>query len=64
MQANVGGVDRIVRITLGIALILFALLSNSEYRWWGLLGVVPLFTAFVRWCPVYLPLGISTCRKT
>lgn len=64
MQANVDGIDRIVRIMLGIALILFALLSKSEYRWWGLLHVVPLFTAFVRRCPVYLPLGISTCRKS
>jgi sulfite exporter TauE/SafE len=62
MQANVGGFDRIARIVLGIALILFALLSTSEYRWWGLIGIVPLFTGIVRWCPLYAPFGIKTCR--
>ncbi len=62
MQANVGGFDRIARIVLGIALILFTLLSTSEYRWWGLIGIVLLFTGFVRWCPLYAPFGIKTCR--
>jgi hypothetical protein len=62
MQANVGGFDRIARIVLGIALILFALLSTSEYRWWGLIGIVALFTGLVRWCPLYAPFGLKTCR--
>jgi hypothetical protein len=62
MQANVGGVDRVVRIAAGIALILFALLSTSEYRWWGLVGIVPLTTGLLGWCPAYLPFGIKTCR--
>lgn len=62
MQANVGGLDRIARIVLGIALILFALLSTSEYRWWGLIGIVFLFTGLVRWCPLYVPFGVKTCR--
>jgi hypothetical protein len=63
MQANVGGFDRIARIVIGVALILFALLSSSEYRWWGLIGLVPLFTGLVRWCPLYVPFGIKSCRK-
>lgn len=63
MEANVGGFDRGARIVLGIALVLFALFSESAYRWWGLVGIVPLLTGLVRWCPVYVPLGIRTCRK-
>jgi hypothetical protein len=31
--------------------------------WWGAIGLIPLFTGTTRWCPVYLPFGISTCKK-
>jgi len=62
MQANVGGIDRIARIVIGVALILFALFSTSEYRWWGLVGIVPLLTGLVRWCPLYAPFGVKTCK--
>ncbi len=62
MQANVGGVDRTVRIVAGIALILFALLSGSAYAPWGWLGVIPLATGLIGWCPAYLPFGIKTCK--
>jgi hypothetical protein len=64
MQANVGGFDRTARILVGIALILFALFSASEYRWWGLVGIVPLLTGLIRWCPLYAPFGIRTCSKS
>ena len=63
MIANVGGADRAVRLVVGVALILFALLSESAYRWWGLVGIVPLVTALARWCPLYMPFGIRTCGK-
>ena len=62
MTANVGGVDRILRIFVGIALIAVALFSQHEYAVWGWVGVVPLATGIIRWCPAYLPLGIKTCK--
>ncbi|MDH4180450.1 MAG: DUF2892 domain-containing protein [Betaproteobacteria bacterium] len=62
MQVNVGGIDRAVRIVAGLALILFALFSGSAYAAWGWIGVVPLATGLIGWCPLYLPFGIRTCR--
>ena len=57
--ANVGGLDRIARIVVGLALI--ALTLSGQIGLWGWIGVVPLATGVVRWCPAYLPLGLSTC---
>ena len=62
MQANVGGVDRVVRIVAGLVLLAWAAFGEGDARWWGLIGVVPLATGLLRWCPVYLPFGIKTCR--
>ena len=62
MTSNVGGIDRILRIVVGIALIAFALFSGHEYAIWGWVGVVPLATGLIRWCPAYLPFGIKTCK--
>ena len=59
MKTNVGGIDRIIRIVLGLAIIGFGITTGS---WWGLLGLVPLATAAIGWCPVYLPFSISSCR--
>jgi hypothetical protein len=56
-----GKVDRIVRAALGIGLISLAFVGPQTP--WGWIGVVPLLTAFVGWCPAYLPFGISTCSK-
>lgn len=61
MKKNVGGIDRILRIVLGLGLIAFALLSSSPYAMYGWIGVVPLLTAFVSFCPAYLLIGLSTC---
>ena len=57
LQKNVGGADRIIRIVLGLV-ILAAGYANGSL--WGLLGLVLLATAIFRWCPVYIPFGIST----
>ena len=62
MQANVGGIDRGVRIVVGVALIAWALLGQGDARWWGLVGILPLVTGILRWCPAYLPFGFKTCR--
>lgn len=62
MTKNVGGIDRIVRIIVGLALIAWALLGTSEMAVWGWIGVVPLATALIGWCPPYAIFGISTCK--
>lgn len=59
MKANIGGIDRIARIIIGVTLI--ALAATGVVGVWGYLGVLPLVTAFIRFCPAYLPFGISTC---
>lgn len=62
MSCNVGGLDRIRRIVLGLALLAgFALNSGSEWGWLYLLGIVPLATGLVRFCPLYPLLGLNTC---
>ena len=59
MNKNVGGIDRIVRILLGLALVATGLYTQS---WWGAVGLVPLITGLVGWCPMYLPLKVSTAK--
>jgi hypothetical protein len=62
MQQNVGGIDRGLRIVIGIALLAWVALGQGDARWWGLLGLVPLGTGLLGWCPAYLPFGIRTSR--
>jgi len=57
MTKNVGSADRIIRIIIGLALIGWGLYAQN---WWGAIGAIPLFTALIGWCPVYLPLRLST----
>ena len=59
MKKNVGGIDRILRIVLGLVLI--ALAATGTVGWWGYVGVVPLLTGLVGWCPPYSLLGWNTC---
>ena len=59
MKTNVGGIDRIARIVVGLALI--ALAATGTVGVWGWIGVVPLLTGLIRWCPLYPLLGISSC---
>ncbi|HEY9080310.1 DUF2892 domain-containing protein [Magnetovibrio sp.] len=63
MKSNVGSIDRILRIVIGVAAVTFAMLSDHELAIWGLIGIVPLFTAVIGWCPAYLPFGIKTCKS-
>lgn len=59
---NVGSIDRILRAVLGVALLVaFFLLPEASYRWWLLIGVVPLATAAMGSCPLYSIFGLSTC---
>jgi hypothetical protein len=59
MTSNVGGIDRILRIVLGLVLI--GLAATGTVGWWGWLGVVPLLTGAIGWCPPYAILGFNTC---
>ena len=65
MQNNVGALDRIVRVVIGLGLIGFALgylAPGSSYHWLGWVGVIPLVTAAAGSCPLYSLIGLSTCQ--
>jgi hypothetical protein len=61
MKANVGGIDRALRIAAGIGLLAFLVLGEGATRYWGLAGLVPLATGIFGFCPAYPLLGINTC---
>ncbi len=63
MDANVGGIDRAVRIIAAIAILSLYFVLEGNARWWALAGIVPLLTGLVRWCPVYLPFGLRTGKS-
>lgn len=65
MSKNVGTIDRILRIVVGAVLIAYALefiAPGTGYNVWGWIGVVPLLTGLVGYCPPYALLGIKTCK--
>jgi hypothetical protein len=59
MKCNIGKTDRIIRIVLGVVIILIGIYFKS---WWGAVGLIPILTAIIRWCPAYVPFGFSTCE--
>ncbi|MBF0623790.1 MAG: DUF2892 domain-containing protein [Magnetococcales bacterium] len=59
MKANVGGIDRILRIVVGLALLAVVFVGPQTY--WGLIGLVPLATGAIGFCPLYPLLGLNTC---
>jgi len=61
MKANVGGLDRAVRIVAGLALLSLVFILDGNARWWGLIGAVPLLTGLAGSCPAYWLLGLDTC---
>lgn len=66
MTVNVGGMDRTIRIVVGIALLALFFILEGNARYWGLIGLVPLATGLFRFCPAYTLLGVNTCpmKKT
>ncbi len=58
MKVNIGSADRVVRFIAGLVILGVGWYYRS---WWGLLGLLPLLTAGIRFCPAYVPFGISTC---
>jgi hypothetical protein len=61
MAANVGGIDRTLRIVVGIVVLALFFVLEGNARYWALLGIVPLFTGLFRFCPAYTLLGVNTC---
>jgi len=61
MKSNVGGMDKILRILIGLALMVLALFGAIGA--WGWIGVVPLATGLFNFCPAYKLLGINTCKR-
>jgi len=61
-KKNVGTIDRALRIIAGLVLLaLFFIYPNAAWRYWTLIGIVPLATGIMSTCPLYSVLGISTC---
>jgi hypothetical protein len=64
MTVNVGGIDRVLRIVVGIALLSLFFLAQGNARAWSLAGLVMLFTGVSGFCPLYRLVGINTCKTT
>jgi hypothetical protein len=60
MNKNVGTIDRLLRIILGLLIGIIGVEFNS---WWGLLGLIPLATGISQWCPLFVLFKISTVKK-
>ena len=60
MKKNVGNTDRWIRIVLGIALLSLIVFLDVSIRWIGLIGLIPLITGIINFCPIYALLKIST----
>ncbi|MCG6537823.1 MAG: DUF2892 domain-containing protein [Syntrophales bacterium LBB04] len=60
MKCNVGKSDKIFRIILGMVVMAAGIYFKS---WWGAVGLIPILTGMISWCPAYIPFGISTAKK-
>ncbi len=61
MKKNLGSIDRSIRIVAGLGIISLALVGPQSP--WAFLGIIPLLSGLVGWCPPYALLGLSTCRS-
>jgi len=61
MPTNIGGIERILRTVIGLVLI--ALAATGQVGVWGWVGLVPVATGLIGWCPPYSLLGINTCKN-
>ena len=60
MQCNIGKTDRMIRLVAGVVIIAAGFYYQS---WWGVIGIMPLMTGTLRWCPPYSLFGINTDKK-
>lgn len=69
MTTNMSNLDRAARLVVGAVLIALALGLHdpanlpASKMWWGWIGVIPIVTALIGWCPLYRVFGFSTCKK-
>jgi hypothetical protein len=63
MEHNVGGIDRGARIVAGVLILASFFILSEDVKWWALIGLVPLVTGLVSWCPLYQVFGVGTCAK-
>ena len=59
LRKNIGESDRTIRLILGSIIVILGIVYGS---WLGLIGLLPILTALIGWCPAYVPFGISTCK--
>lgn len=59
MKHNVGGIDRALRIIVGLVIVGWGIYAQN---WWGAIGLIPLLTGVIGWCPAYLPFGLNSCK--
>jgi len=57
MQKNIGDTDKNIRLIIGFIIIILGIIFES---WFGLIGLIPIITSLVGWCPLYFPFQINT----
>lgn len=63
MNANVGKADKMVRLVMAVVLFSLFFILEGDLKWIGLVGIVPLATALMNWCPLYTVFGMNTCKR-
>lgn len=63
-KRNIGNIERVLRVLVGAALIAGYFLNDGAYSWLYLLGIIPMLTGIVGYCPPYALLGINTCKRS
>lgn len=63
MVHNVGSADKVIRVIIGLALLSMLFWVPGGAKYWGLIGLVPLATVAMGWCPAYSLVGLSTAKR-
>ncbi|HZW12478.1 MAG TPA: DUF2892 domain-containing protein [Noviherbaspirillum sp.] len=63
MNANVGKADKSIRLVMAVILFSLFFILEGNLKWIGLVGIVPLMTALMNWCPLYTVFGMNTCKR-
>ena len=63
MKKNAGNIDRTVRVVLGIIILALWFFLPGHAKYFALIGLIPLLTALIGWCPLYSIFGINTCKR-